>query len=96
VRRSWAATELDREAATLIAAQAEQIAALTAERDRLRKGYRDIQFAAEDGRICDDVAWFDTITTLYDFCETMLDRQEPAMADMFARAALASAQTGEG
>ncbi len=36
VRRSWAATDLDRQAAALIAAQAAQIAALEGERDGLR------------------------------------------------------------
>jgi hypothetical protein len=43
-----------------------------AEIERLRAGYRDIMAATVAGRVCDDVAWFDGITTLYDFCDLML------------------------
>lgn len=43
-----------------------------AEIERLRAGYEDIKRATVAGRVCDDVAWFDTITTLYDFCDLML------------------------
>jgi len=39
---------------------------------RLRDGFREIKKATVDGRVCDDVAWFDTITTLYDFCDLFL------------------------
>lgn len=42
------------------------------ELDRLRAGYRAIMAATTAGRVCDDVAWFDGITTLYDFCDAML------------------------
>lgn len=31
-----------------------------------------IMDATTDGRVCDDVAWFDTITTLYDYCHQAL------------------------
>lgn len=46
-----------------------------AEIERLREGYRQIKRATVEGRVCDDVAWFDAITTLYDFCDCMLDGQ---------------------
>lgn len=49
------------------------IEAQKAEIERLRKGYEDIKAATVAGRVCDDVAWFDTITTLYDFCDLMLN-----------------------
>jgi hypothetical protein len=45
---------------------------LLAERDLLVKALEDIKQATIDGRVCDDVAWFDTITTLYDFCDITL------------------------
>jgi hypothetical protein len=45
-----------------------------AEIERLRKAIEDIKQATIDGRVCDDVAWFDTITTLHDFCDLVLDR----------------------
>lgn len=44
-----------------------------AEIEHLWKGYEDIKAAAVAGRVCDDVAWFDTITTLYDFCDLRLN-----------------------
>jgi hypothetical protein len=44
-----------------------------AEIERLRKALEDIRQATLDGRVCDDVAWFDEITTLHDFCEVVLD-----------------------
>lgn len=49
---------------------------LRIENERLRAGYRAIQKAAVDGRVCDDVAWFDTITTLYDFCDQILGDEQ--------------------
>jgi hypothetical protein len=39
---------------------------------RLRRSLYDIQEATIGGRVCDDVAWFDGITTLHDFCEIVL------------------------
>ena len=41
--------------------------------ERLRAAISAIQKATVDGRVCDDVAWFDTITTLYDFCDHALN-----------------------
>lgn len=38
----------------------------------LRKALEAIKQATIDGRVCDDVAWFDTITTLHDFCDQVL------------------------
>lgn len=46
--------------------------AMRADIDRLTQGYRDIKTATIEGRVCDDVAWFDTITTLHDFCDCMI------------------------
>lgn len=40
--------------------------------ERLRNGFRAIKKAMVEGRVCDDVAWFDDITTLYDFCDSFL------------------------
>ena len=49
---------------------------------RLRNALEAIKQACVEGRVCCDVAWFDGITTLYEFCEdvlesTNLDLQEP-------------------
>ena len=35
-----------------------------------------IMKAIVEGRVCDDVAWFDSITTLYDFCDIALNRPD--------------------
>ena len=40
--------------------------------DALVKAIQDIKQATINGRVCDDVAWFDTITTLHDFCDQVL------------------------
>jgi hypothetical protein len=40
--------------------------------DTLVKALEDIKRATIEGRVCDDVAWFDTITTLHDFCDMVL------------------------
>lgn len=48
---------------------------------RLRKGYEDIKRATIEGRICDDVAWFDTITTLHDFCDMMIQPSRDGPGD---------------
>lgn len=50
----------------------ERCEALAAERDALRKALQDIKQATVEGCVCDDVAWFDTITTLHDFCDAAL------------------------
>lgn len=39
----------------------------------LRAGIQAIKRATIEGRVCDDVAWFDTITTLHDYCDQLLD-----------------------
>jgi hypothetical protein len=39
---------------------------------RLRSAIEAIKQATIEGRVCDDVAWFDTITTLHDYCEQTL------------------------
>jgi hypothetical protein len=49
----------------------DQIEALD-EIERLRSAIEAIRQATIDGRVCDDVAWFDTITTPHDFCEQTL------------------------
>lgn len=41
--------------------------------ERLRGAISAIQKATVEGRVCDDVAWFDAITTLYDFCDQTLN-----------------------
>lgn len=40
--------------------------------ERLRSAIEAIKQATIEGRVCDDVAWFDAITTLHDFCEQTL------------------------
>lgn len=37
-----------------------------------RQGVEAIKRATIEGRVCDDVAWFDTITTLHDYCDQLL------------------------
>ncbi|RJF93013.1 hypothetical protein [Sphingomonas cavernae] len=55
-----------------------------AEITRYRNGLIAIQKACANGRICDDVAWFDDITTLHDFIEELLSPSAPAVvADLF-------------
>lgn len=44
-----------------------------AEIERLRGCLDAIMTATVTGRVCDDVAWFDTITTLFDFCDQSLN-----------------------
>ena len=44
------------------------------QRDDLVKALEAISRATIEGRVCDDVAWFDEITTLHHFCEITLDR----------------------
>jgi hypothetical protein len=40
---------------------------------RLRNALAAIQKATTEGRVCDDVAWFDQATTLHDYCELELE-----------------------
>jgi len=60
--------KLQREIKHLLSAAVDRIV----ENDRLRRGIAEIKQATIDGRVCDDVAWFDTITTLHDFCDELL------------------------
>lgn len=50
----------------LLDEQAETIA-------RLRHVLEKIKKATIEGRVCDDVAWFDDITTLHDYCDQALN-----------------------
>lgn len=40
--------------------------------ERLRHALEEIKRATIEGRVCDDVAWFDDITTLHDYCDQVL------------------------
>ena len=51
----------------------QEMARSAAENDRLRAALAAIQKATLEGRVCDDVAWFDSITTLHDFCDIVLN-----------------------
>jgi hypothetical protein len=44
----------------------------------LVKALEAIKQATIDGRVCDDVAWFDNVTTLHDFCDEVLSRVKGA------------------
>jgi hypothetical protein len=55
----------------------DQIEALD-EIERLRLAIEAIRQATIEGRVCDDVAWFDHITTLHDFCEQTLEPSRSA------------------
>lgn len=88
-REAWQAADYnstfgcdDQAAAAVIAADR---AGLVAENARLREVLGAIQQAVVDGRVCDDVAWFSTIETLYDFIEEVLHPSPPAaVGDLFA------------
>lgn len=41
--------------------------------EELEGALRAIMKATVEGRVCDDVAWFDSITTLHDFCDLVLN-----------------------
>lgn len=41
--------------------------------DKAVEALKKIKQATLEGRVCDDVAWFDSITTLHDFCEITLE-----------------------
>jgi hypothetical protein len=62
------------EAIEVLKATAADRAPLLAEIERLRTAIERIKQATIEGRVCDDVAWFDKITTLHDFCEQVLNR----------------------
>jgi hypothetical protein len=42
----------------------------------LLNAVRAIKRATLNGDVCPDVAWFDQIETLHDFCERILDQME--------------------
>lgn len=44
----------------------------------LVKALEAIKQATIDGRVCDDVAWFDEVTTLHDFCDEVISRVKGA------------------
>ena len=44
--------------------------------EELENALRAIMKATVEGRVCDDVAWFDGITTLHDFCDIALNGPE--------------------
>jgi hypothetical protein len=44
-----------------------------AESELLVNALRAIKRATLNGDVCDDVAWFDQIETLHDFCDRILD-----------------------
>lgn len=48
-------------------------AKLEAENRKLRDAIEAIKRATIEGRVCDDVAWFDGITTLHDFCAHLVE-----------------------
>lgn len=57
---------------------------MTCSNDRYRAALEAIQEAVVEGRVCDDVAWFDPTETLYDFIEEVLRPSAPAVvADLF-------------
>lgn len=43
----------------------------------LRAGFERIKAGLSRGKIGDDVVWFDSITTLWDFCDQLLNRRVP-------------------
>jgi hypothetical protein len=54
------------------------LAAKDAEIERLRLGYRAIMEGLIAGRVGgDDVVWYDNIETLFDFCDVMINGNEP-------------------
>ena len=44
--------------------------------EALEAALRAIMKATVEGRVCDDVAWYDGITTLHDFCDITLNGPE--------------------
>lgn len=63
----------------------------TADRvEQMEGALRAIMKATVEGRVCDDVAWFDDITTLHDFCDLVLNGP-----DAEDRAALSPKPAGE-
>ena len=68
------------EIAARVKEAAAEIASLQGEVVGLRAAIKAIKKATIDGRVCDDVAWFDQITTLHDFCDQALEASLPAPA----------------
>jgi hypothetical protein len=66
---------------SIFLAAADEIAALKARITELEEALRSIMEAAVEGRVCSDVAWFDNITTLHDFCDLALSHAGPDARD---------------
>ena len=56
---------------------ADEIDRLRAELASARKALEEIKQATIEGQVCDDVAWFDGITTLHDYCDIALNGLDP-------------------
>lgn len=70
--------------ASNVAAALPTEASMAIENKRLRAGLIEIQKACIAGKICDDVPWFDSITTLHDYIDEVLSPSLPAaVADLF-------------
>lgn len=48
----------------------------------LRLGVLAIQRATVEGRVCDDVAWYDEVTTLHDFCAGLIEHSATGQLDL--------------
>jgi hypothetical protein len=62
----------------VMAEHGNEVSRLRFERDVAVAALREIKRATIEGRVCDDVAWFDEITTLHDFCDEVLSRVKGA------------------
>lgn len=60
-----------------------KLAQVKADRDKYRDALKAIKQAVADGRVCDDVAWFSKIETLYDYIDGVLS-PPAALGDLFA------------
>lgn len=65
--------EYDVANATFIVEAVNSHAALKSRIEQLEGALQAIMTATVEGRVCDDVAWFDGITTLHDFCDIVLN-----------------------
>jgi hypothetical protein len=70
--RGTAASSKTETSELAIAVARDRIAELINERDAFRAALEAIKQATLEGRVCDDVAWFDEVTTLHDFCDAAL------------------------
>jgi hypothetical protein len=51
---------------------------LVREHREMLAALKAIMRATIEGKVCDDVAWFDQITTLHDFCGQIVDAVQPS------------------